>query len=110
MGERKKTPSKLAQEVATILNLRDDQMQLMPKAVRSLLEQVIRPPFMVTIAVDLMTGNVRNLMLSTFPAGGTPDELSRVAQALTQAAQFVQQKALEIAKQEIKPDDSQEIS
>ncbi len=94
------TTKQIVTKIAEQLRVPREQWEQLPNAVQQLVDMAIQPRFLLTLEIDVATAQIRNLISSQLPEGGTATELFQLAQAATQLAQYFQQRALDVAKRE----------
>lgn len=87
-------------KIADQLRVPQEQWEQLPSAIQQLIDMAVQPRFLLTLEIDIPTAQLRGLISSQLPEGGTAAELSQLSKVATQLAQYFQQRALDVAKQE----------
>jgi len=95
-----KSAKSILKATADQFRIPPERWEQVPGAVSQLITLATSPRFLLTLDIDIVSGQLRGLVSSNFPNGGTTDEFARLSTAMTQVAQYFQQRAIAVAKQE----------
>lgn len=96
-----KSTTSIVKETAALFRLAPDQWGRLPGAVQQLMNMAMQSRFILTLEIDVPSAQIRSMIASALPGGGTSDEFTQLSKVATQVAQYFQQRALDMVKQEV---------
>jgi len=98
-GKRQRVNYKeIVETIAGQIGMPLTEVEKLPQVMSMAFQQMLVPPTLVTIAIDTLSGQLKNVTLSNMPQGGTVEELTMVSKAVSQVVESLQQRTVEAAK------------